>query len=153
MAWLLPCIQSHSLSLDDLNNLWSFFRHHMWFLWWSRTVKQKSRYLGWGGGTERVIDSLCRALYIGSSSSSDSSTFLLRSLIHIGFPGGAGGKEPTCQCRRHKRYGFNPWVGKIPWKLAWQPTPVFLPGKFHGQRSLAGYNSWGHKKSDMTEVT
>jgi len=73
--------------------------------------------------------------------------------LYIDFPGGAGGKEPTCQCRRHKRYGFNPWVGKIPWKLAWQPTPVFLPGKSHKQRSLAGYNSWGHKKSDMTEVT
>ena len=74
-------------------------------------------------------------------------------VLYIDFPGGAGGKEPTCQCRRHKRYGFNPWVGKIPWKLAWQPTPVFLPGKSHKQRSLAGYNSWGHKKSDMTEVT
>ena len=98
-----------------------------------------------------MIDSLCRALYIGSSSSSDGSTFLLRSLVPIGFPGGAGGKEPTCQCRRHKRYGFNPWVGKIPWKLAWQPTPVFLPGKFHGQRSLAGYSLWGCKELDKTE--
>ena len=45
-----------------------------------------------------------------------------------GFPGGASGKEPTCQCRGHKRPGFDPWVGKIPWKRAWQPTPVFLPG-------------------------
>ena len=148
MAWLLPCIQSHSLSLDDLNNLWSFFRHHMWFLWWSRTVKQKSRYLGWGGGTERVIDSLCRALYIGSSSSSDGSTFLLRSLVPIGFPGGAGGKEPTCQCRRHKRCGLDPWVRKIPWRRAWKPTPV-LPGESHGPRSQAGYSLWGRKESDM----
>ena len=100
-----------------------------------------------------MIDSLCQALYIGSPSSSDGSIFLLRSLVHIGFLGGAGGKEPTSQCRRHKRYGINPWVGEIPWKLAWQPTLVLLPGKSHGQRSLAGYNSWGHKKSDMTEVT
>ena len=38
-------------------------------------------------------------------------------------------------------------------KRAWQPTPVFLPGESHGQRSLVGYNSWGHKESDMTEVT
>ena len=38
-----------------------------------------------------------------------------------GFPRGASGKEPTCQCRRHKRYRFNPWVGKIPWRRAWQP--------------------------------
>ena len=53
-----------------------------------------------------------------------------------GFPGGASGKEPTCQCRRYKRRQFDPWVGKIPWKGAWQPTPVFLPGESHGQRSL-----------------
>ena len=45
------------------------------------------------------------------------------------FPGGASGKIPTCQCRRHKRSGFGPWVGKIPQRRAWQPTPVFLPGE------------------------
>ena len=44
-----------------------------------------------------------------------------------GFPGGASGKEPASQCRRHKKRGFNPWVGKIPWRRARQPTPVFLP--------------------------
>ena len=49
-------------------------------------------------------------------------------------------------------YGFDPWVGKIPWRRKWQPTPVFLPGKPHGQRSLVGYSPWGHKVSDMTEV-
>ena len=47
--------------------------------------------------------------------------------------------------------GFNPWVGKISWRRKWQPTPVFLPGKFHGQGSLVGYCPWGHKESDMTE--
>ena len=41
---------------------------------------------------------------------------------------GASGKEPTCQCRDYKKHGFDPWVRKIPWKRAWQPTPVFLPG-------------------------
>ena len=45
---------------------------------------------------------------------------------------------------------FNPWVGKIPWRRKWQPTPVFLPGKSHGQKSLAGYSPWGSKESDMT---
>ena len=46
--------------------------------------------------------------------------------VHVswGFPGGASGKEPTCQCRRHRRYGFNPWGRKISWRRAWQPTPV-----------------------------
>ena len=47
--------------------------------------------------------------------------------------------------------GFDPWVGKIPWRRAWQPTPVFLPGESHGQRSLAGYSPWGRKESDTTE--
>ena len=63
----------------------------------------------------------------------------------MGFPGGARGKEPACQCRRHKRCGFDPWIGKIPWRRAWQPTPVFLPGESHGQRSLEGYSPWGHR--------
>ena len=56
------------------------------------------------------------------------------------FPGGASGKEPDCQCRRWKRCGFNPWVRKIPWRRAGQPTPVSLSGEPHGQRSLAGYS-------------
>ena len=56
-----------------------------------------------------------------------------------GFPGGASDKEPDCQCRRHERHEFNPWVRKI-WRRAWQPTPGFLSGEFHGQRSLQGYS-------------
>ena len=70
-----------------------------------------------------------------------------------GFPGGTAGKDPACQCRRHKRYKFQPCVGKLPWRRAWQPTPVFLPGESHGQKSLAGYSAWGHKESDTTEAT
>ena len=70
---------------------------------------------------------------------------------HWVFPGGASGKEPVCQCRKHKRHGFDPWVRKISWRRKWQPTPVFLPGKSHAQRSLAGYNPWVHKESDTTE--
>ena len=50
-------------------------------------------------------------------------------------------------------HGFNPWVGKIPWRRKWQPTPVFLPGDSHGQRSLVDYSPWGCKESDMTEAT
>ena len=52
------------------------------------------------------------------------------------------GKELACQCRRHKRLGFYPQVGKIPWTRAWQPTPAVLPGESHGQRSLVGL-VWG----------
>ena len=68
-----------------------------------------------------------------------------------GFPGALRGKEPASQCRRCKKSRFNPWVGKIPWRRAWQPTPVFLPGESYGQRSLAGYSPWGCKESEMTE--
>jgi len=71
----------------------------------------------------------------------------------LGFLGGTSGKEPTCQCRRHKRRGFHPWIRKIPWRRAWQPTPVFLLGESHGQRRLVGYSPWGYKESDMTEAT
>ena len=52
-----------------------------------------------------------------------------------------GGKEPACQCRRHKRCSFDIWVGKIPWRRAWQPTWIFLPGQSHGQWRLVGYSS------------
>ena len=55
----------------------------------------------------------------------------------IGLPRWYSGKEPTCQ---HRRCRFDPWVRKIPWRRKWKPTPVFLPGKFHEQRSLAGYS-------------
>ena len=67
------------------------------------------------------------------------------------YPGGTSGKESACQGRRCKGYGLDPWVGKITWRRKWQPTPVFFPGQSHGQRSLVGYGSWGHKESDTTE--
>ena len=72
----------------------------------------------------------------------------LVSNIEMGLPWWLSGKEPACQCRRR---GFGPWVGKIPWRKKWQPTPVFLPEKSHGQRSLVGYSPWGRKESDTTE--
>ena len=61
------------------------------------------------------------------------------------------GEEPACQCRKRKRLGFDPWVGMIPSRRKWQPTPVFVPEGSHGQRSLAGYSPWGHRESDTTE--
>ena len=66
-----------------------------------------------------------------------------RNLFHHKYtwwlPRWQSGKEPACQCRRRKRHRFNPWVRKIHWRRAWQPTPVFFPGESHGQRSLVGY--------------
>ena len=65
-----------------------------------------------------------------------------------GLPRWLSGKEPTCQCRGLR---FHPLVGKIPWRRKWQPTPVFLVGKFHGLRSLVDYSQRGHKESDTIE--
>ena len=59
---------------------------------------------------------------------------------------GSDGKESACSAP-----GFDPWVGKSRWRRDWQPTPVFLLGEFHGQRSLAVYSPWGHKEFDTTE--
>ena len=71
----------------------------------------------------------------------------------VGLPGGASSKELTCQCRRPKRCGFDPWVLEIPWRRAWQHIPVFLPGESHRLRSLTGNSPQGHIESDMTEDT
>ena len=66
----------------------------------------------------------------------------------VGLPWQLRKQSIHLQCRRP---GFDPWVGKIPWRRDWQPTPVFLPGEFHGQRSLVISSPWGRKELDMTE--
>ena len=71
----------------------------------------------------------------------------------MGSPGRASGKQNANANAGDIRCGFDLWAGKNPWRRAWQPTPVFLPGESHGQRSLVGYSPWGHKELDTTEVT
>ena len=79
-------------------------------------------------------------------------------LIHLwlvkglprGFPGGASGREFSCQCRRRKGWRFDPWVGKIPYSRKWHQLQS-LPGRSHGQRSLAGYSPGSRKELDRTE--
>ena len=61
------------------------------------------------------------------------------------------GKNPTFDVGDVIDKVIEPWVGKILWRRKWQPTPVFLSGKFQGQRKLAGYDPWGHKELDTTE--
>ena len=68
-------------------------------------------------------------------------------LSNFHFPWWVSGKESAYHCRRCK---FDSCVGKIPWRKKWQPTPVLLPGKSHGQRSLVGYSPWVTKQLDMT---
>ena len=78
-------------------------------------------------------------------------TFSLRPSVVWGLPRCLSGKEPTCQRRRHKRYRFHPWVGKIPWRRKRKSTPIFLPGESHGWRSLLGYSPGGCKELDTNE--
>ena len=70
--------------------------------------------------------------------------------IYRGLPWWLGGKEPTCQCRRH---GFHSTIRKILWRRKRHPTPVFLPGKSHGQRSLVGYSPWDLKRAGHNLAT
>ena len=110
-----------------------------------------------------VIDKLKEGtgiLHVAPSCNSSEASFPSRKVLSVllvaikvtgahttpGFPGGSASKEPACQRRRHKWTRFNPWVGKIPWRRKWQPTPVFLPREFHGQQSLAD-----HTELDTTE--
>ena len=76
------------------------------------------------------------------------------------FPDGSDGKESACNAgdardadsiRTCKRWGFDPWIGKIPWRREWLPTPVFSPREFHRQRSLADYSPWPGKELNMTK--
>ena len=67
---------------------------------------------------------------------------------HLGLPRWLSTKESAYQCKKHR---LDPWVWKIPWRRKWQLTPVFSPGKSHGQRSLVGYSPWGCKELDTPE--
>ena len=66
---------------------------------------------------------------------------------HSGLSQWLGSKEFFCQCRK---CGFDHGAGKIPWRMKWQPAPIFLPGESHGQRSLAGYSPWDRQELDTT---
>ena len=77
-------------------------------------------------------------------------SFLRPARSPVELPRWLSGEEPACHCRRHRRHGFDSWVGKIPWKRKWPPTPGFLPGESHGQRSLVGYSPCGQILLNMT---
>ena len=113
-----------------------------WASWNMRPLRRKDASSGWPLGD---ASNAPRLSYMASWSPCWA--------LHLAFPGGACGKELACQFRRCRRPRFDPWVGKIPWYRAWQPSPVFLPGESHGQRSLARYGPQSHKESDVTEAT
>ena len=86
-------------------------------------------------------------LYLEGTRGTTTQSSLARITHWPGFP---SGKEPICQDWRHKRCEFNPWVGKIPWRRAQQPTAVYLPGESHGQSSLGQSSVWGCTQLDIT---
>ena len=73
--------------------------------------------------------------------------------MYAGFPGGTSDKEPTCQCRRHKRHRFDPWVRKMPWRRKWQPTPVFLPEESPWTEKPGGLYPMGSQRAGHDWVT
>ena len=77
--------------------------------------------------------------------------FLYVTNLLSGFPRWCSGKETASRMHEMQEMQVLSWVGKIPWSSKWQPTPGFLPGKFHGEKSLLGYSSEGGKESDTTE--
>ena len=92
---------------------------------------------------QRLIVHRCVGLCLGFVSCSIDLSVFSASPILFGLLWWLRGKDSTCQWRR---CGFDPWVEKTPWSRKWQPTPVLLPGKSLGQRSLKGYSLWSHKK-------
>ena len=101
---------------------------------------------------ERVLRCVRRINHWGESQDHCTGSWLASSSLHVlgviwqevlrvkGLPGSTSGKEPLCQCRGWRRHRFDSWVGKIPCRESWQPTPVFLPGETHGQKSLEDYS-------------
>ena len=92
----------------------------------------------------------CKESDMTKQSKTKKSLNCIRASCLGGFPGGTSGKEPVCQCKRLKRCGFDPWFRKIPWRWAWQPPIVFLPGESHGE--APGGLQTIDAELDMTEV-
>ena len=114
----------------------------------------------------RLVTQLCPALCNNMDCSPPGSSVLgilqARILEWVAMPSSRGSSQSrdrtgvcciSCIGRRHERCGFDPQIGKMPWRRAWQSTPVFLPAESHGQRNLVGYSPQGHKDSGTTEAT
>ena len=119
VVWFL-CVLScvSSLYILDFNSLFDISFANILFSWW-------------------LFQFVDHFLHCAKAFEFDIVLFVC-SAICSAFPGGARGKELSCQCRSLKIRGFDPWIRKIPWRRVWQLTPIFLPGESHGQRSLVG---------------
>ena len=141
---------STDLGGGGLGMIWAHYIYcalYFYYYYISSTSGHQALHPG-GWGPLGLIPSLCFAMRSPRPQSKFSvnickpSDWLLGPQFHsMGFPCGAGSEEPACQCMRHKRLRFSPWVGKIPWRRRMKSTPVFLPGGSHGPRSLVGYSA------------
>ena len=113
---------------------------------------------GRGRRNKTILEDLCHLLNLSVSSYGQRQAMTLMEdylapwACSVSFPGGSVGKESACNAGDAGRRWFDPWVGKIPWRRAWQPTPAFLPGESHGQRSLE-LQSIGSQKIRLDWVT
>ena len=144
------CLDSESFPISHVALLQTPVKNPDWTFscWWKTETR------GYQAGYD--VTNLSSALEyhpLYEIKSSQMAKFIVLTRDYLGFLGSTSGKEPICQCRRCKKHGFNPWVGKIPWRRIWKPISAFLPGESHGQRSLAGCSLWGCTESDRTEVT
>ena len=143
MAGLIFC-PNHYNFLHINNNKSVSLSYHL-CVHWNRTLNFPHEFFLY---IHNLANCLAQEAYLPVSAfdMTSSLSFIISRLCFItevwGFPDGSS----TCQCRRCWRCQFDPCVRKIPWRRKWQPTPIFLPGKSHGQRSLAGCSPWGCKR-------
>ena len=136
-------VQQESLisgsSFDVFSDQFSFSISGRWRCWTLQFIQANFHGPVW----DKTGD-LWSSISLSTSHSEPRTTIYLSIYMYMGFPCSASGKEPTCQCRR---YQFDTWVGKIPWRRACNPAPVFFPGEFRGQRSLVGYSLLGLQRA------
>ena len=128
-----------------MKTLWALLIFHFWYLWhWILIWRQNSLISKHTSYSENSMEDIYGTLFsylFGNSWWLGTIFLITESIVSRGFPGGTVVKNLPA----------NPWVRKIPWSRKWQPTSVFMPGKFHGQRSLVDYSSWSCKELDTTE--
>ena len=117
-----------------------------WHYWRNRRKDQWTRIK-----KKHISKKPCQLIILKSAKEIQWSLLYAEYTSKNGPPRRCSGKEPACQCGKQQRHRLDPWVGEIPWRKKWQPTPVLLPGKSHEQRSLVNHSPWGLKESDTTE--